>query len=222
MAKQFMKSSILRKFAMALSGIFLITFLTSHVTLNLASVISEDLYNRISHFFGYDPFIQYIGQPILVFGLVFHFVMGFVLEIQNYRARPIKYSYNRPSASSSWSSRNMIVSGLVILSFFCLHWYDFWFQELNYKFVQMETPNATRYYDELVHKFQNPVRVTLYCTAFVLLSVHLWHGFSSSMQSVGFSNKYSRTLGRFGKYFAVVVPACFAFIALFHFFRGSH
>jgi succinate dehydrogenase / fumarate reductase cytochrome b subunit len=223
MAKQFMNSSIVRKVAMGLSGMFLISFLTLHVSLNMTSTISEDLFNRISHFMGYDPLVQYIGQPILAFGAFFHFFMGFVLEIQNYRARPIAYAYNVGSANSSWASRNMIVSGAVILSFLVMHWYDFWFQELNYKFIVMNTPNPTRYYDELVHKFRSPVRTALYCTAFILLAFHLWHGFYSSMQSVGFNNKYSRAFAKFGRYFAIVVPSGFIFIALFHhFFSQGH
>lgn len=220
MAKQFLYSSIMRKVAMGLSGMFLITFLILHVSLNFTSVISADLFNEISHFMGYNPLVQYVGQPILVFGLIFHFVMGFVLEIQNRRARPIQYAYNNSAANSSWSSRNMIISGLVILSFFSMHWYDFWFREINYKFIEMQVPNAERYYEELVHKFQNPVRVILYCCAFVLLGFHLWHGFYSSMQSVGFSNKYARALAGFGKYFAIIVPTLFISIALYHHFIG--
>jgi succinate dehydrogenase / fumarate reductase cytochrome b subunit len=218
MAKQFLNSSIIRKVAMGLSGFFLISFLTLHVSLNFTSVISENLFNQISHFMGYNPLVQYIGQPILIVGLVFHFVMGFILEIQNRRARPVGYAYNASSANSSWSSRNMIISGAVILAYFCLHWYDFWFQELNYKFIEVNVPNEMRYYEELVHKFQNPIRVFLYCCAFVLLGFHLWHGFYSSMQSVGFNNKYARAFTKFGKYFAIVVPCCFIFIALFHHF----
>ena len=205
---------------MGLSGFFLITFLTLHVSLNFTSVISADLFNRISHFMGYNPLVQYVGQPILVGGLLFHFIMVFVLDIQNRRARPVGYAYNRPSANSSWSSRNMIISGLVILSYFCLHWYDFWFRELNYKFIEMQLPDPERYYGELVHKFQSPVRTLLYCTAFVLLGLHLWHGFASSLQSVGFSNKYARAMAKFGRGFAVFVPACFITIALYHHFIG--
>lgn len=223
MAKQFMKSSILRKAAMGLSGFFLITFLTLHVSLNMTSVISEDLFNRISHFMGYDPLVQYIGQPILAFGVFFHFFMGFVLEIQNRRARPVAYTYNNAAASSTWSSRNMIISGIVILSYLLLHWYDFWFQELNYKFIAVHTPDPVRYYGELVNKFKSPVRTALYCTAYVLLGFHLWHGFYSSLQSVGFDNKYAKALARFGRFFAVAVPCGFLFIALYHhFFSQVH
>jgi succinate dehydrogenase / fumarate reductase cytochrome b subunit len=213
-----LKSSIGRKVMMALSGVFLISFLALHVSLNMTSVISKDAFNAVSHFMGYNPIVQYILQPILAFGVFFHFVMGISLEIKNKKARPVGYYVKNGSANSSWSSRNMIVSGLVILSYFGLHWYDFWFRELAYKFVAFRPPDATRYYDELVHKFQNPVRTGLYCLAYLLLGFHLWHGFTSSMQSVGFANKYSRALSKLGRVFAVVVPAGFILIALYHHF----
>lgn len=165
---------------------------------------------------GYNPLVQYVGQPILAFGVFFHFTMGFVLEIQNSRARPIKYYYKKNAAT--WVSKNMIITGGFILCYFCVHWTDFWFQELNYKFIAMNVPEPERYYPELVHKFKNPWRLLFYCTAFVMLGLHLWHGFYSSMQSIGFDNKYAKFLGKVGKLFAIVVPACFVIIATVHHF----
>lgn len=215
-----LKSSIAKKVAMALSGLFLISFLALHVSLNLTSVFSADTYNSVSHFMGYNPLIQYVMQPVLAFGVIFHFIMGFVLEFKNRSARPIAYAKNNGAANSSWPSRNMIISGLVILAFFGLHFYDFWVPELIYKYVDVNMPEATRYYPELVHKFESPVRTGIYCVAFVLLGLHLWHGFNSSFQSVGFNNKYSRGLHKLGFAFAVVVPALFIIIALFHHFNN--
>ena len=212
-------SSIAKKVAMALSGLFLISFLALHLFLNSISVFSAETFNTYSHFMGYNPLVQYIFQPILAFGVVFHFVMGFVLEIHNRSARPIRYARNNGSANSSWASRNMIISGLVVLAFLGLHFYDFWFPEMNYKYIQALPQDATRYYPELVHKFHSPVRTGLYCISFFLLFLHLWHGFNSSMQSVGFNNKFSKALHKLGYAFAVIVPFGFIFIALFHHFN---
>ena len=75
-------SSIAKKVAMALSGLFLISFLALHFSINLTSVFSERVFNECSDFMGYNPLIQYVMQPVLAFGVVFHFVMGFVLEIK--------------------------------------------------------------------------------------------------------------------------------------------
>jgi len=214
-----LKSSIAKKVAMALSGIFLILFLALHFFVNLVSVFSAENYNAMSHFMGYNPLIQFVMQPVLVAGVIFHFVMGMVLELKNRKARPIAYVKYNGAANASWASRNMIISGLVVLAFLFLHFYDFWLAEMMYKYVNVNAIEETRYFPELVHKFDSPVRTGLYCIAFVLLSIHLWHGFNSSFQSVGFNNKYSKSLHKLGYSFAIVVPFGFIFIALFHHFN---
>ena len=214
------KSSIARKVAMALSGFFLVFFLLFHCTVNMTSVFSADIYNQFSHFLGTNFVVQALMQPILVFGIVFHFVMGFILEIQNRRSRDIKYESYKGSANASWVSRNMIISGAVILAFFGLHFYDFFIPELVHKYLESHPEDPTRYFPELLHKFENPVRITLYVVSFVLLAMHLWHGFASAFQSMGVNNKYTPGIKKFSKAFALVIPAAFIFIALFHHLNG--
>ena len=210
-----LKSSIGRKVAMALSGLFLVIFLTQHFVINLSSVISPDTFNTWSHFMGTNGLVQFGLQPILIFGVCFHFVMGIVLELQNRKARPIPYENFKGGAAAPWTSRNMILSGLVILAFLGLHFYDFWIPEMVHKYVDFAPEDPTRYYAETVHKFENPVRVGLYVLSFVLLAMHLWHGFASSFQSVGFNNKYSKALNGFTKLWAIAIPVGFIFIALY-------
>lgn len=214
-----LKSSIAKKVAMALSGIFLILFLSLHFFINMISVFSADTFNAMSHFMGYNPLIQFVMQPVLIAGVVFHFVMGIVLELQNRKARPIAYVNYNGAANASWASRNMIISGLVVLAFIGLHFYDFWVHEIVYKYVEVNSIETTRYYEELNHKFESPIRTGLYSLAFILLAIHLWHGFNSSFQSVGFNNKYSKSLHKLGYAFAIVIPLGFIFIALFHHFN---
>ncbi len=214
-----LKSSIAKKVAMALSGLFLILFLAQHFFINSTSVFSPDTFNSISHFMGNNPVVQFVIQPILIVGVIFHFIMGIVLDLQNKSARPIKYVKNNGAASSSWASRNMIISGAFVLAFMLLHFYDFWIPEMVYKYVEVQPLDETRYFGELQHKFVDPTRTAIYCVSFVLLALHLWHGFNSSFQSVGFNNKYSRSLHKLGYAFAIVVPVGFIFIALFHHFN---
>ncbi|RTZ02498.1 succinate dehydrogenase cytochrome b subunit [Flavobacterium sp. RSP49] len=214
-----LKSSIAKKVAMALSGLFLVLFLAQHFFINMTSVFSADTFNSISHFMGNNPLVQFVIQPILIVGVIFHFIMGFVLEFKNNSARPISYAKNNGAANSSWASRNMIISGSVVLAFLLVHFYDFWVPEMVYKYVDVSPLNETRYFHELAEKFESPIRTGLYCLSFLLLSLHLWHGFSSSFQSVGFNNKYSKSLKGFGYGFAIVIPFGFIFIALFHHFN---
>jgi len=209
-------SSIIRKVSMALSGLFLVVFLTQHFTINLISVFSENMFNEISHFMGNNFIVQFILQPILIFGVVFHFVMGFFLEYINRNTRDTNYVSFKGSSNSNWLSRNMIYSGIVILSFLGLHFYDFWIPEINYKYVEVLPLDQERYYEELVHKFESPVRTMIYSIYFVFLALHLYHGFSSSFQSIGFNNKFSSALKLFANGFSIMIPLGFIFIAIFH------
>jgi len=153
----FIKSSLARKVVMALSGLFLVFFLLQHFTINITSVIAPDTFNSWSHFMGYNPIVQYALQPVLIAGVIIHFVMGFVLELQNKKARGTSYVKYKGSANAPW-----------------------------------------------------------YVIAFILLALHLWHGFASSFQTMGVNNKYSAGIKLFTKVFAVAIPLGFAFIAIYH------
>lgn len=210
------KSSLARKYAMAISGLFLVVFLMQHFIINLTSVFSKDVFNEISHFMGNNPLVQFVLQPVLIFGVIFHFIMGIVLDLKNRSARDQNYAQNNGSANSSWMSRNMIWSGITILSFLVLHFIDFWFPEMNYKYIESLPVDSDRYFDEMVHKFEDIIRVGAYIVSFFFLMLHLLHGFSSSFQSVGLNNKYTRGFKTFTIAFSVAIPVGFIFIAIFH------
>ncbi|MCB0408573.1 MAG: succinate dehydrogenase cytochrome b subunit [Flavobacteriales bacterium] len=229
MTQGFSKSSLGRKVLMALSGFFLLFFLLQHFTINMLSVISPNAFNEASHFMGTNPLVQFLLQPVLIFGVVFHLAMGINLELKNKQARPIKYSFNKPGENSNWMSRNMIITGLMVMLFLGLHFYDFWIPEIKTKFIDgdmsgvMAGHEGYRYFTELQHKFVNPVRVGIYVVAFVFLSLHLLHGFQSAFQSVGFRhNKYTPLIKKLGNLYAIIIPLGFIFIALFHFINSSH
>ncbi|WP_407556401.1 succinate dehydrogenase cytochrome b subunit [Winogradskyella sp. 4-2091] len=217
-----LNSSIGRKFAMALSALFLMIFVLQHFVINLFSVISPDTFNEISHFMGTFWVIQYVIQPILIIGVIFHFVMGFVLEIKNKKANGVKYAKNNGAANSTWMSRNMIWSGGFILAFLIIHVIDFWIPEINTKYIVGDMSGMHngefRYFHELQEKFVPIWRVALYIVGFVFLALHLLHGFESAFQSTGANNKYTKGLQGFGKAYAILVPLGFIFIALFHHF----
>lgn len=226
------QSSLARKYTMALSGLFLVIFLLQHFTINFLSVVSPETFNEVSQFMGFNFLVQFILQPILIAGVIIHFVMGFVLEIKNNKARNINYVKYDGNSNSSWMSRNMFWSGLVILAFLGLHFYDFWIPELVHKYVETNPMDPTRFYPETIAKFANdPIRTGLYVISFVFLALHLWHGFASSFQSMGVKNKYQKGVTQFNsgasrwvygltKGFAIVIPLGFIFIALFHFFNN--
>jgi succinate dehydrogenase / fumarate reductase cytochrome b subunit len=202
---------------MALSGLFLVVFLAQHFIINITSVFSATIFNQFSHFMGTNALVQFLLQPILIGGVIFHFVLGFVLELQNSSARGTKYTVFKGSANASWVSRNMIISGATVLAFLGLHFYDFWVPEINYKYIEFLPEDPNRYHEELVHKFEDLGRVIIYVISFFFLALHLLHGFASAFQSMGVNNKYTPALKSFGKVYAIGIPLGFAFIAIFHF-----
>ncbi|NJY61253.1 succinate dehydrogenase cytochrome b subunit [Salinimicrobium sp. CDJ15-81-2] len=214
-----LKSSIARKFVMALSGLFLVLFLLQHFLINFTSVFSATTFNEVSHFMGSNFFVQFLLQPILILGVILHFVLGIVLEYNNRKARVHSYVRFNGSANSSWMSRNMIWTGLVVLAFLVLHFYDFWFPEIVHKYIQVHPEDPTRYYAETVAKFTDPVRTALYVISFIFLSLHLLHGFSSSFQSVGWHEKFYKGMRGATVAFSILIPLGFIFIAVYHYFN---
>jgi succinate dehydrogenase / fumarate reductase cytochrome b subunit len=216
----FFKSSIGRKVAMALSAFFLMFFLIIHLAVNITSVFSEASFNELAHFMGTNPLVQFALQPVLIFGVVFHFVMGFILEIKNKKANGVNYAKNNGAANSTWMSRNMIYSGLAILAFIVLHFIDFWIPELNTKYVVGDMSGMHlgefRYYQELVEKFHSHIRTIAYVLAFILLGLHLAHGFTSAFQSMGVTAGRKKTLQNIGKGYSIIIPLGFIIIALYH------
>jgi succinate dehydrogenase / fumarate reductase cytochrome b subunit len=91
MSKSTFYTSIGYKILMALSGLFLMFFLLQHFVINSLSVISPDAFNEASHFMGTNPISTISLSTILIFGVVFHFIMGFFLDLRNRKSRSNSY-----------------------------------------------------------------------------------------------------------------------------------
>ena len=206
-------SSIVRKFIMALSGLFLIIFLITHLVINSLTLSADkELFNVAAHFMATNPVI-YLMQYVLALGFILHIGMGIKLTIQNKKARPQNYVYNQSSKNADVSSRSMIISGGLVLVFLCLHLRDYFYQ---IKFVGL--PEGTTDYDLVVNLFSNPIYTAVYVISFIVLGLHLNHGFKSAFQSVGANHKkYNPTIQLVGTAYSIFVSLGFSAIAIFHF-----
>jgi len=96
--------------------------------------------------------------------------------------------------------------------------YDFWFHEMNYKYVDGLPIEESRFWGDLHAKFEDAWRVIIYIISFILLGLHLGHGFQSSFQSIGARHpKYTPVIMALGKWYSILIPAGFIFIAIYHF-----
>ena len=215
MGNELSKSSVGRKILMALSGFFLLFFLVQHLAINLLSIVSADVFNAASEFMGTNPAVQYALQPVLFFGIIFHLVMGLYLDFKNNKARPIKYAMNKPGENASWMSRNMKITGIMILLFIGLHLVHFFFPTINAHYITHEPLDS---YQMVAEKMANPLYVGIYIVAFIFLALHLMHGFQSAFQSVGFNhNKYTPLIKKLGNGYAILVPLGYVLVAVFHY-----
>lgn len=121
-----LKSSIGKKYWMALTGLFLCLFLVGHLIGNLQLIYASDLqFNQYAHFMTTNPAVKILSY-LTYFSILFHAVDGILLTVQNKKARPVGYAKNNASANSTWQSRNMAVLGTLILVFIVTHMVNFW------------------------------------------------------------------------------------------------
>lgn len=214
-------SSIGRKVIVSLTGLFLILFLTVHVSGNflLFKADSGEAFNAYSVFMSSNGLIQFVawGTKLLI---VLHIVQTIALTISNRNSRPEKYAYNKQGNNSSWSSRNMMVLGSIILIFLVLHLKSFWW-EFHYGAVPASSYDASipDYYSVVKAAFAQTWYVAIYLIALIGLSFHLWHGFQSSFQTLGLNHpKYTPFIKGLGALYSIFIPLGFATQPLYLFF----
>jgi succinate dehydrogenase / fumarate reductase cytochrome b subunit len=129
--KQTFNSSLGKKLIMALTGLFLCTFLIVHLGGNLLLFSKDEGYsfNAYANFLTHFPPIEVIAY-ILYITIIVHAVYALILTVKNRRARPVGYAV-QPKSDASWSSKNMGLLGSILLLFIVIHMSDFW---LTYKY----------------------------------------------------------------------------------------
>ena len=121
-------SSIGRKVVMSVTGAALVLFLLFHGAMNLVAIISEEGYNMICEFLGANWY-AIVATMGLAFLMVVHIFYAFILSIQNYRARGReRYAVKGRQEGVEWSSKSMLVLGIIILGFLGVHLYNFWYK----------------------------------------------------------------------------------------------
>lgn len=214
-------STLGRKLTMALTGLFLITFLLVHLIGNLQLLKNDGghAFNVYAEFMSTNPLIQTVSK--VNFFLIFaHIAVSAMLTIKNRKARGSEGYAVSNSSSSIWSSRNMGILGTIILVFLVIHLKDFWAQ-MHYGSVEVldyEGKQVRNLYALVDEWFHIGWYVGLYAFCMIGVAFHLWHGFVSAFQTLGLNHlKYNGLISFVGKTFSIVVPALFALIPILMF-----
>ncbi len=216
MSNKFLKySSVTKKIVMSLAGLFLIVFLVMHLSINLLLLKSDDgaAYMQAVHFMTTNPIVKFM-EIFLFGGFLLHIILGIVLQIQNWQARPVRYKVEGFS-QKSFFSKYMIHTGAIIFVFLIIHFINFYFVKLGWV-NPPEGVDKHDFYQMAGILFSNHFYAILYVILMIVLGFHLNHAFQSAFQSLGLNHtKYTPAIKAIGTIYSIVVPLGFAIIPLY-------
>jgi succinate dehydrogenase / fumarate reductase, cytochrome b subunit len=211
-------SSITKKIVMALAGLFLITFLVIHLAINLLLILNDGgaAYSVAVEFMTTNPLIK-IMEIFLMGGFALHILIGVIIQIQNWMARPVRYKVEGYS-HLSFFSKYMIHTGAIIFIFLCVHFTNFYFVKLGWV-SPPEGLNKEDFYQMATLLFADKFYAILYVVLMIFLGFHLHHAFQSAFQTLGLNHtKYTPFIKVVSTIYSIAVPLGFASIPLFFIF----
>jgi succinate dehydrogenase / fumarate reductase cytochrome b subunit len=215
--KLFFTSSIGKKLIMGLTGLFLITFLIVHVSVNSCIFLNDggETFNSIAHFMSHNWLLRFLEIGLFA-GLILHIIQGLILWKQNSKARPVKYSVNATNQNSKWYSRSMGLLGTLLLFFLIIHVSKFFLDTKIAMYGDRGVNDASHnLYEEMKTEFQNWWVVVIYILGLISLFWHLIHGFQSAFQTLGINHKkYTPIIKIIGIGYSVIICILFALMPI--------
>ncbi len=170
--------SIVKKVVMAVTGLLWFGFLITHVAANLMLFAGPEVFNaypvKLREMLG--PLL-YLAEAGLVLMLLLHAISAYKVTSENSTARPVGYAVKATRKQATAASRTMIFGGTLLLVFLVIHLWSF-------KYGPWDT-HPQGLWGLVVDKFSNPLYVLFYEVAMVALGLHLSHGLSSALQTLG-------------------------------------
>jgi len=221
MSKFLRFSSLTKKFIMAFAGAFLMVFLVVHLGINLfiipITANHKDIFREAVYFMTTNPLIK-VMEIFLFGGFIIHIIVGVILQIQNWMARPVRYKKEGWS-HLSFFSKFMIHTGVVIGVFLVIHLMNFYLVKAGITEAPTGTARVTDdhdFYSMAFNLFTNKFYSVGYIVLIVLLGFHLNHAFQSAFQSLGLDHsKYTPFIKAVGDFYSIVIPLGFCLIPLY-------
>jgi succinate dehydrogenase / fumarate reductase, cytochrome b subunit len=213
LAKAF-TSSIGKKLVMGFTGLFLISFLVIHVSVNSMIFLNDkgESFNAAARFMSHNWIVRFLEIGLLL-GIIIHIAQGYLLTYQNNKARETKYAVAPGNSTSKWYSRSMGVLGSIILIFLAVHLSHFWIGTKANLYLNGDPKMDT--FLEMKHAFSNIWTVIIYCAGVIGLGWHLVHGFPSAFQTIGLRNpKYEPIIKTSGVVFTLIVCLLFCLMPI--------
>lgn len=203
----FFRSSVGKKFIVAITGVVLIAFVVGHLLGNLQIFLGPEWVNSYAEKLRELGPLLWVIRIFLLVNVLLHIFYTISLALENRRARPEKYK-QQEHVKATFASRSMALSGLVLLAFIIYHIAHFTVRVTDPRFLLLKADPLNRYdvYSMMVYGFQNIYVSAFYIIGMFLLALHLSHGTSSFFQSLGLNDqKLTPRLATLGRIFAWLI-----------------
>ena len=161
-------------------------------------------------------YIVKVFEIVLFAGFIFHVLIGIILQVQNWMARPERYMVTNKTYTP-FLSKYMIYTGGIVLIFLIIHFINFYFIKLGWVSNPNMSPDGEPDFYLIAQKlFAMPGYSILYILLFVVLGFHLNHAFQAAWQTLGVNHpQYNKCIQQFGTFYAIVVPLGFIIIPIY-------
>ena len=215
------RSSVGTKILIGLTGLALFGYLLIHIAGNLLVFFGPDVYNRYAFVMESNPLLPVIEFLLLLVFLI-HIYKTIAMFAANRAARPVPYVKKERAGHTSrksFASTTMIVTGVWLIVFLVIHAKTFregWAHDYPW-------PAGGRdLYRTEMETFSSPVTFGFYVLTLVMIGLHLSHGFSSAIQSLGLNHpRWTPRLFTLGRAMAVLIAGAFIVIAVWAYARQA-
>ncbi len=218
---KYVKTSIVKKQLMAVTGLLLSGFLLTHMAGNCLIYAGPEHFNTYAHKLITNPFI-YVAEAILVLIFVSHIILAILVTLENRAARPDQYYVRVHSGrGATLASSTMAISGIIILAFLVWHILSLKFgahYEATYNGVVMRD-----LYKLVIEFFQVEWHVGLYIVAMLAAGLHVTHAFWSAFQSIGVNHpKYNCTIRFISRAYGIIVALGYSAFPIYCYLQGGN
>ena len=221
MVQRLFQTSLGKKYLMALTGLGLFVFVLGHLLGNLQIFLGREAINSYGAFLQSKPGMVWLVRGLLLATVSMHLWAAITLTRENRAARPVAYSDQYTPVASSYASRTMVMSGLIVAAFIIYHLLHFTVQTpavnlTGQNFLALTDAQGRHdIFAVMITGFRQPVVALFYVIAMALLCLHLSHGVSALTQSLGLKTEALGTsLDRFAVWIAWAIFAGYSSIPI--------
>jgi succinate dehydrogenase / fumarate reductase, cytochrome b subunit len=192
-------SSLGKKFLMAVTGVGLFGYVVGHLIGNLQVFLAPEAINRYAYYLHSAPGLLWTARLGLLAMLGLHVLAAVWLWRENRAARPVVYALDPAVGSSSYASRTMLMSGLIVAAFVVYHLLHFTVRiegvngtPVVFNDLRVPVTGHMDVYAMIIAGFSVWYVSLFYLAAVGLLCLHLSHGINAMFQSMGLMHRANR------------------------------